>query len=282
VESPTFLGTLDALGALGATLAALPVDSDGVRLEGLRDAVRQRPARLVYLTPTFHNPTGTTLPEGARREIARVCADAHVPLVEDDSLADVALGAPPPPPIAALAPRAPVLSVGSLSKLYWGGLRIGWVRAPEPVIMRLASAKLAADLGSSMLSQLAAVELLERAQEVRRLRRVQLLRQRDALAGELRRRLPEWSWTLPEGGLSIWVRLPHGDASEFAQVALRHGVSLLAGPALSADGGHRGYLRLVFVHEPDVIREVVDRLAKAWEAYAPLTLPPGRDLGVRV
>src|SRR5204863_9300296 len=191
--------------------------------------------RLVYLTPTFQNPTGATLPDGARREIARLAGDAHVTIVEDESLVDIALAAPPPPSLAALAPRAPVVSIGSLSKLCWGGLRVGWVRAPEPVIARLASLKIAADLGSSMLSQVVAVRLLERADEVRRLRRVQVAQQRDALAAALAKHLPDWAWTRPEGGLSIWARLPHGDASEFAQVALRHGVSLLPGAALPAD-----------------------------------------------
>jgi DNA-binding transcriptional MocR family regulator len=282
VESPTFLGALDALGTSGAALVPLPVGPDGVRLEVVREAVRQRPARLLYLTPTFHNPTGGTLPEGARREIARLASDAHLPLVEDESLVDIALEETPPASIAALAPKAPVMSIGSLSKLCWGGLRIGWIRAPEPVLLRLAGLKVASDLGSAMLSQLVAVHLLERADEVRRLRRAQITEQRDALARELSRRLPEWSWMLPAGGLSMWVRLPHGDASEFAQVALRHGVSLLAGPSVSPDGGHPQHLRLVYVHEPPVIAEAVERLAQAWDAYAPLALPQGRELGVIV
>ena len=282
VESPTFLGALDALGAIGAALTPLPVGADGVRLDVVREALRQRPARLLYLTPTFHNPTGGNLPEGARREIARLASDAHVPLLEDESLVDIGLAEPPPPSIAALAPKAPVISIGSLSKLCWGGLRIGWVRAPEPVLLRLASLKVASDLGSAMLSQLVAVHLLDRADEVRRLRRAQILRQRDALASELTRRLPEWSWTLPAGGLSMWVRLPHGDASEFAQVALRQGVSLLPGPSVSADGGHPQHLRLVYVHEPPVIAQAVERLARAWQTYAPMALPQGRELGVIV
>lgn len=282
VESPTFLGALDALAATGATLSPVAVGPDGVRPDALREALRQRPARLLYLTPTFHNPTGATLPEGARREIARLASDVHLTILEDETLVDIALAAPPPPSIGALAPKAPVISIGSLSKLCWGGLRVGWIRAPEPVLTRLASLKVASDLGSSMLSQVVAVRLLERADEVRRLRRAQIARQRDALAAELRRRLPDWSWILPEGSLSIWARLPHGDASEFAQVALRHGVSLLAGPAVSADGGHPQHLRLVYVHEPGVIAQAVERLARAWQAYAPTALPVGRELNVIV
>jgi DNA-binding transcriptional MocR family regulator len=282
VESPTFLGALDAFGALGASLVPLPVEPGGVRLDVLRDAVRQRPARLLYLTPTFHNPTGGSLPEGARREVARLCESAHLPMIEDESLVDIPLEGTAPLAIAALAPKAPVLSIGSLSKLFWGGLRIGWIRAPEPVIVRLASLKVASDLGSAMLSQLVAVHLLSRADEVRRLRREQITRQRDAFASGLRRLLPDWTWTLPEGGLSMWVRLPHGDASEFAQVAQRHGVSLLPGPAVSPGGGNPQHLRLVHVHEPDVITEACERLARAWSAYAPLALPEGRAIGVMV
>ena len=282
VESPTFLGALDALAASGATLSAVEVGPEGVRPDALREALRARPARLLYLTPTFQNPTGATMADGARREIARLASDAHLTILEDESLVDIALAAPPPPSLAALAPRAPVLSIGSLSKLCWGGLRIGWIRAPEPVITRLASLKVAADLGSSMLSQVIAVGLLERADEVRRLRRVQITRQRDALAAALEQHLPDWSWTLPEGGLSMWARLPHGDASEFAQVALRHGVSLLPGSTLSADGGHPQHLRLVYVHEPAVIAEAVARLARAWQAYAPMAIPAGREVGVIV
>ena len=282
VESPTFLGALDALGAPGAALSALEVGRDGVRPDAVREAMRQHPARLLYLTPTFHNPTGATLPEGARREIVRLARDLHLTILEDESLVDIALASAPPPSLAALAPKAPVISIGSLSKLCWGGLRIGWIRAPEPMLSRLGSLKVASDLGSSMLSQVVALHLLERVEEVRRLRRQQIVRQRDALAAELKRRLPDWSWVLPEGGLSIWVRLPYGDASEFAQVARRHGVSLLPGPALSADGGHPQHLRLVFVHEPDVIAQAVDRLAQAWEAHAPAALPAARELGVIV
>src|SRR5262245_14191520 len=281
VESPTFLGALDALRATGATLSAIEVGPDGVRPDALREAVRHRP-RLLYLTPTFHNPTGATLAEGARREIARLASDVHLPIVEDESLVDIALDAPPPPSIAALAPKAPVISIGSLSKLCWGGLRVGWIRAPEPVLMRLASLKVASDLGSSMLSQVVAVHLLERADDVRRRRSAQIAAQRDALAAELRQHLPDWTWTLPQGGLSIWARLPHGDASEFAQVALRHGVSLLPGPSISADGRHPQHLRLVYVHEPRVVADAVERLAQAWHSYAPLSLPAGREVGVIV
>jgi DNA-binding transcriptional MocR family regulator len=222
------------------------------------------------------------MPAGARRDLARLAADANLTVVEDESLSDLGLGAPPPASVAALAPQAHVVSIGSLSKLFWGGLRIGWIRAPEPLLLRLASLKVASDLGSSIPSQLLAARLLDRADDAQRLRRAQLVEQRDALAAALAQRLPGWSFTVPDGGLSMWVRVPRGHASELAQLALRHGVSLLAGPAISADGGNAAFLRLVYVHPPGVIAEAVARLARAWDAYAPLALPEDRALGIVV
>ena len=103
--------------------------------------------------PTFQNPTGVVMPESHRREIARMAAERGVPILEDDALANLDLGQSPPLPISAFAPSAPILSAGSLSKLTWGGLRAGWIRAPEPLIARLARRKALGDLGNSVVSQ---------------------------------------------------------------------------------------------------------------------------------
>jgi DNA-binding transcriptional MocR family regulator len=282
LESPSYLGAIDVLTTAGASLVALPVGPGGVRLDLLHDLGRRRPARLLYLIPTFHNPTGAVMPEPARRETARLATDLQLPIVEDDSLADISLGATPPLPIAALHPGAPVITIGSMSKLFWGGLRVGWIRAPEALLARLASLKVASDLGSSVLSQLVGARLLDKADRVQRQRRLQLVERRDALCALLEEKLPSWSWTRPEGGLSLWVRLPQGDASEYTQVALRHGVSLLPGPVTSPDGGHPEHLRLVFIHEPAVLADGVERLARAWDAYLPLAGQTARALSVVV
>jgi DNA-binding transcriptional MocR family regulator len=282
LESPSYLGAIDVLTAAGASLGALPVGADGLRVDFLHDLGRRRPARLLYLIPTFHNPTGVVMPEPARREVARLAADLQLPVVEDDSLADISLGAPPPLPMAAVHPGAPVITIGSMSKLFWGGLRIGWIRAPEALLARLAGLKVASDLGTSILSQLVAARLLDRADRVQRERRLQLVERRDALCALLAEKLPLWSWTRPEGGLSLWVRLPQGDATEYAHVALRHGVSLLAGPVTSPDGGHPEHLRLVYIHEPPVLADGVERLAAAWDAYLPVAGQAARALGVVV
>ena len=269
LESPTYLGAMDLFTNAGAHLVPVPVGDRGVSAEVLRDVVKRASPRLVYLVPTFHNPTGLLVPEATRRAIARIADESGVPIVEDDALADLTLGPEPPPPIAAFSRDGPVLTVGSLSKVLWGGLRIGWIRAPEPILARLTRLKILTDLGSSILSQLAAVELLARIEAIRRARRREVRAKYERMARLLKSLLPSWSWTPPAGGLTLWVKLPHGDATGFAQVALRHGVAVVPGPLASPDSSGTDRLRLPFVHEPDTMAEGMQRLARAWRAYSP-------------
>jgi DNA-binding transcriptional MocR family regulator len=282
LENPTYLGAIDIFASLGARAISLPVGAEGISSEDLREAVERHDPRLVYLMPTFHNPTGCLLPERERRSIARLAEERQIPIVEDNTLADLSLGADPPPPIAAFSRAAPVLTVGSLSKLFWGGLRIGWVRASEEIVTRLARLKIMADLGSSVLSQAAAVRLLEDADGVRKLRRREIAARFQELTAQLSRLLPDWTWFPPAGGLSLWVRLPRGSAEEFVAVALRHGVSVVPGSLASPDGGGSDHLRLPFVLEPRAMTEGVERLARAWKAYVPGPGTPVRSLDVLV
>ena len=161
-----------------------------------------------------------------------------------------------------------MLTVGSLSKLYWGGLRIGWLRGPERLIHRLARRKAMEDLGSSVLSQVVAVRLLENADAFTKLRREQVEERLDAMTRGLSRRLPDWTWKKPAGGLTLWARLPRGNAAEFAQVAARQGVAVLPGSVCSPSNGFTDHLRLAFVPEPAEIREGIERLARAWSKHA--------------
>jgi DNA-binding transcriptional MocR family regulator len=160
-----------------------------------------------------------------------------------------------------------ILSIGSLSKLIWAGLRIGWVRAPGPTIQRLARLKTANDLGSPLLTQRIAVRLLGAIDEFRKMRRLQLKPRRDLLAALLKQHLPEWKFRVPAGGLFLWVKLPHGDSREFAQVAARHGVVLLPGPVMSDAEGHVRFIRLPFLAEFDTLTNGVNRLTSAWRDY---------------
>jgi DNA-binding transcriptional MocR family regulator len=253
----------------------------GADVEALKRLVAETAPALVYLVPTFHNPTGTVLPESGRREVAHVAEKSGTPILEDESLVDLSFGTdPPPPPIAAFAPQAPVLTVGSLSKLFWGGLRVGWVRGPRPLVVRLTRLKVTADLSGSAVSQALANRLLPHRKDVARRRRRESSARLEHLSALLRERLPEWTFVRPEGGLTLWVRLPSPVAEELTRVALRHGVSIVPGPVHSPSGGCRGHVRLPFVMEADVMAEGIARLARAWEACG--QPDRGRRLGVIV
>jgi DNA-binding transcriptional MocR family regulator len=270
VEDPTYPGAVSAFAAAGARLVGVPVDRHGVVVDSVEAALSQHPS-LVYLQPTLHSPTGTVLSTGRRERLASLLTRARVPLVEDHALAGLCWStAPRPAPIASHRPAAPIAVVGSLSKRFWGGLRVGFVRAPAPVALRVARVKATQDLGSSAVSQVLATRLLEDpdAGALLERRNAELRRRHDHLATRLRERLPEWSWTEPAGGLSLWVRLPSPVAGPFAQAALRAGVAVATAEALSASSaGHPDRLRLSFSGPRDELDLGVQRLAEAWQAF---------------
>lgn len=270
VESPTFPGALDAFRRFGARPVPVPLDEHGMRVDLLEDLIQRSDPRLLYVTPHFQSPTGTVLPEERRQAIAELSLARRLPVLEDLAMADVVLDdtIALPPPIAAFAPDAPVYTLGSTSKLYWAGLRIGWVRSPADAASRTLAVKTVADLGSPLVSQLIALRLLEQRAVVQAERRAELRPRRDHLAAALRAHLPEWSFQLPSGGLSLWCHLPRGNAEEFTEHAVRSGVAVVPGPALSVDEGNRRALRVVYTLPERELDEGVRRLAQAWASYS--------------
>jgi DNA-binding transcriptional MocR family regulator len=268
VEDPTYPGALSTFAAAGARVVGVRVDRFGVVPDELSDALALRPA-MVYLQSTLHSPTGCVLSAGRREVIAEMLAAARVPLVEDCALADLAWSASPPPIAALLGDTESVAVVGSFSKTFWGGLRLGFARAPGPLALRLARVKATHDLGSSAVSQVLTEQLLTRPdlQAVLQRRRHTFRERYDALAQALRAELPAWSWEEPDGGLSLWVRVPSPHAAAFAQHALRHGVAVAAADAVSPSGAYPDHLRLAFAAPPEELREGVRRLAGAWQTF---------------
>ncbi|HYN98239.1 MAG TPA: PLP-dependent aminotransferase family protein [Actinomycetota bacterium] len=282
VESPTYSGAIDAFSRAGARLIPVAVGSDGVRLDQLAEALASAKPRLVYLMPSFQNPTGAVISDEGRKEIARLADQYQVPFAEDNTLSDLAFGKKPPPPLAHYARGGTIVSLGSMSKLYWAGIRIGWVRGPESLVTRLAQHKVAADLGSSMVSQVIACRLLPDHEAVKA-RRAKMLRSRlDLLEALLHERIPEWRWQRPEGGLSLWVRITSGDANAFAEQALRHGVAITPGSDLAPDDAFQDHIRLNYVAEEALLEAAVDRLAAAWKAHRAAGGPQREAVEVKV
>ncbi len=179
------------------------------------------------------------------------------------------------------------MTVGSLSKGYWGGLRIGWVRAPAGVIGRLGAAKAVADLGSPPLGQAVAAALIsEQHDDIVKWRQDWLRTRYDALTGALAEQLPSWQWPRPEGGSAIWVRIPSA-VDAFTQAALRAGVAVLPGRLLTVGSKPSDHLRLAFTADPAVLVDAVATLATVPGAvrglrwWHPLRLPPCCD-GTRI
>jgi DNA-binding transcriptional MocR family regulator len=188
-------------------------------------------------------------------------------LVEDLSLAETQLEGDIVPPISSYAEgdaAQRIIAVGSMSKWGWSGLRIGWIRAPVQLIGRLIRHKMLADLGSSVPSQILALRLLERAEELRRLRVAGIRERLEVLTTELARQIPSWTWTPAAGGLCLWVRIGGDSSTRFAPIALRHGIAIAPGTVSAADGAAVDHIRLPLGHPPDVLREAVRRLAAAW------------------
>lgn len=272
VEQPTYPHAIEAVRAAGARPVPVPTGTGGVDLDLLESTVRQVAPRLVYLIPDHHNPTGSTLDEAGRARVRDLARRTGTVVAGDEVLTDLTLDGPVPAPWAGDGTGARVVSIGSMSKSHWGGLRVGWLRGPADVVTRLALARRSADLGTAVLDQLVAVELLRLGDGPREERRAHLRAGRDLLAGLLAERLPEWRFTVPAGGQCLWVDLGAPVSSALSALALAHGVRVAPGPAFAVDGALEDRIRLPFTTDPDALRRAVDGLALAWAALG----APGR------
>lgn len=173
--------------------------------------------------PDFHNPTGRCMDALTRQRVAHIAARTRTTLVIDETMADLWYNAPPPPPLASFNPDAAVLTIGSAGKSFWGGLRIGWIRASARTIASLIQARDSLDLGTPLLEQLACSWLLENAATLLPPRRDMLKARRDMCETLMAEYFPRWRFSPPEGGLSFWVELPDMLATLFSARAESQG-----------------------------------------------------------
>jgi len=250
VESPTYLGALQAFAPCEPEFVPLEGDDDGPLPQALAAA---RGARLAYLLPNFQNPGGRCLSAARRDALAEACARVGLPVVEDDPYGELWYEAPPPAPLAARLPGS-VVYLGSLSKVLAPGLRLGYVWAPPALRPKLLQAKQAADLHTPGLNQRIAFEALKDGLLERHLPAVRerYRARRDAMQAALQREMPPGSrWQRPAGGMFFWVELPAGlDAAALLPRALDAGVAYVPGAAFFPAAPRANTLRLSFVTVP--------------------------------
>jgi DNA-binding transcriptional MocR family regulator len=284
VETPGYPNAAERIRGAGARLATTEVDTDGWDLEATEARLRQVAPRLAYLIPDFQNPTGLLMSDEERERYAAALRRGHVTPVVDESHAMLALeGQPMPRPFAAY--DRDTITVGSASKGFWGGLRIGWVRAPLDQMERLTKARVTLDLGVPVMEQLAMLSLLEDPRPVLEQHRARLREQRDALVAAIRTRLPDWRFRVPAGGLSLWCELPgsaRGLGLALADAAERHGVIIAPGPVFAPEGGLDRFVRIPWTRRPDELELAADRVAAAWAEVAGRHSTPGASRRVMV
>lgn len=265
VDHPTYPMALAAITGASCRPVAVSLPQQGWDTDGLRAAIAQTAPRLAYLLADFHNPTGRCMDADTRREVAAIAAHTRTTIVVDETMVDLWYGSPPPPPLAAWDDADLVITLGSAGKSFWGGLRLGWIRASSQTISALRQVRGTMDLGTPLLEQLAAVSLFQEAEHFLPGRRAMLRQRRDAgaaLVGEL---FPQWRLLPAEGGLSWWVELPGPLASAFAASAELAGIRIGAGTRFGIDGAFERYLRLPFTLEPPFMRSALERLQPHWQ-----------------
>jgi DNA-binding transcriptional MocR family regulator len=267
VESPTYPNATQAVRRAGARLVPATVDPEGWDLDALGATLRQSSPRLAYLIPDFQNPTGHLMPDAQREELAGTLARTRTTVVVDEAHQSLALepglAEAMPRPLASYA--ADAITIGSASKSYWGGLRLGWVRAPLGEMDRLIHARIGMDLGAPVFEQLVLADLMDRADEVLPVHRARLVVGRDALVTAVREHLPEWRFRVPDGGLALWCELPEPLATATTVEAERRGVVVAPGPVFAVEGGLDRHVRIPWTASTDDLTEAVRRLATAWE-----------------
>lgn len=279
VEHPTYLGLLEAVRRHGAKPVPVGVRSVTAREEKLgveagwepsaiEIAMRQTAPNLAVLIIDNHNPTGLTMPLDHRKALADVVLRTRTLTVIDESLLDMWHESPPPAPFASLVAERPelVITLGSMSKSFWGGLRLGWIRAEAEVIRRIATTRPTIDLGTPIVEQLTATSLLAKTGQVLPARQALLAQRRAFLTAELARVLPDWEPTTGKGGLSLWVQLPKPMSSALAAAAARLGLALVAGPRFGAGGSFERHLRIPHTQPEPVLAQGVELLERAWRS----------------
>ena len=279
VEAPTYVGAIQAFTAYQASYASVPLDDEGMVVDLLEQRIIETHPKFTYVLPNFHNPGGVTLSRERRERLVSLARQYGVPLVEDDPYGELRFEGEHIAPIVVIDAnrngeqqegyfKGDVVYMSTLSKTLSPGLRLGWIVAPVEVVDKLVQAKQGADLHTNTFSQMVAYEVIRDGfleEHVREIRDVYRQR-RDAMLAAMDEYFPEKvSWTRPQGGLFLWVKLPEAvDSQELLEKALQEKVAFVPGTAFYADGRGRDAMRLTFATcSTEKIDQGIRRLGKA-------------------
>lgn len=263
-EQLTWPGFTETVRRCTSRVHGIAMDTDGIIPDELRRACeRLRPVALC-LNPHHHNPTGTRLSPTRRREIAEITTEHGVTVVEDRVAAPLAFDGIVPPPLATHRPDGTIITIDSLSKTVWAGLRIGWIRADTPTVQALRARKALHDLFTSIPSQTAAIAALPHLDHLIRQRTRTLRQQHTTLHQALTTALPDWRIHPTRGGMVVRADLPHGSAEAFTRLATRYGITIAPGPRFATSTTDDTFVRIPFTLPTPTIVDAVERLATAW------------------
>ncbi|MCY7307810.1 MAG: PLP-dependent aminotransferase family protein [Rhodoferax sp.] len=273
VEAPTFLATIQCFRLYGADLIGAPIDADGVQVDALEQLIEQHRPKLVYLIPTFGNPSGATLSKERRLRILELALRTRTLVVEDDPYGELYFDMAPPPSLLALSgsvagSRDWLAHCGSFSKILSPGLRVGWLIAPQALLSHATMCKQFSDAHTSNLTQATAAHYLtlNRMDSALAAVRSTYADRARVMADSLRAQLGDAiSFNQPRGGMFFWARLSGGrDAGEFAKRAIERLVAFVPGAPFFANNPDPSALRLSFATaDVDKIRIGIERLALA-------------------
>ncbi|GAO24544.1 GntR family transcriptional regulator [Alicycliphilus sp. B1] len=277
VEGPTFLATIQCFRLYGADLVSAPIDGQGVKTDELERLIAEHRPKLVYLIPTFGNPSGAMLSLERRRKVLELAVKYQTLIVEDDPYGDLYFGEAPPPSLLALSPQVPgsrelLAHCGSLSKVLSPGLRVGWLVAPPELLAKATMCKQFSDAHTSTFAQATAAQYLKAGRMPGTLAHVRAVyaERAQAMGDALRRELgAAVEFVQPQGGLFVWARLTGAngavaDGDALAKRAIDKGVAFVPGAPFFCANPDRATLRLSFATAGvDKIREGVARLGQA-------------------
>ena len=268
-ESPSYVGALGCFRARQADVVHVDMDEDGLIPEALEETIRRlklagRAIKFLYTIPNFQNPAGVTLTLERRQRIAEICMREHVLILEDNPYGLLGFHSDPLPAIHSFSPEG-VVYLGSVSKMFAPGMRIGWALAPHAIRAKLILASEAAILSPGMFGQMFLSSYLNNYDWYGQVKvyRAMYAERCKAMLDALNEYMPECSWTKPVGGFYTWVTLPEGlNARSMLPRAVKAQVAYVSGTAFYYDGRGTDHMRLSFCYpEPDRIREGIRRLA---------------------